>query len=225
MGFSLFPRIRELGLPAPKGVLQVGASYGQEMREFLENGVQAGLFIEPLPEPFAHLSSLCKQIPNYIAFNSLCTDESGRQYTFHVASNGGMSSSILPPAQHLVVNDYVSFPSTVELTSTTVDQVASFLRANGHAPVVDHLDLLFMDCQGAEYRILLGAGGMLRQVKYIYTEVMRNELYSGQVPFLNYCMHLDAMGFTLNDVYFDHPVQAGNALFIRKDLVAVPNAD
>jgi FkbM family methyltransferase len=224
MTFSLFPRIRELHLPMPQGVLQVGASYGQEMKEFLENGVRAGLFIEPLPEPFAHLSSICRQIPNYIAFNSLCTDESGRSYTFHVASNGGMSSSILPPAQHLVVNDYVSFPATVELTSTTVDQVTAFLRANGHGAVVDTLDLLYMDCQGAEYRILLGAGGMLRQVKYIYTEVMRGDLYTGQVPFLNYCMHLDAMGFTLNDVYFQHPEQAGNALFIRKDLVAVKTA-
>jgi FkbM family methyltransferase len=224
MGFALFPRLQELGLPAPHGVLQVGASYGQEIGDFLRNGVQAAVCIEPLPEPFAHLSSLCQQIPNYIALNTLCTDENGRSYTFHVASNGGMSSSILPPQTHLQVNEGVRFEREVSLVSCTLDHAAAFLRANGQAAVVDALDTLHMDCQGAEYRILMGAGGLLRQVKYIYTEVMRGDLYSGQVPFLTYCMHLDAMGFTLNDVYFEHPAQAGNALFIRKDLVAVQPA-
>jgi FkbM family methyltransferase len=224
MGFSLFPHLRELQLPAPQGVLQIGASYGQEIREFLENGVRAAVCIEPLPEPFAHLASMCRQIPNYLALNTLCTDENGRHYTFHVASNGGMSSSILPPQQHLAVYEAITFDRDVQLVSSTVDQIAAFLRSNGHGAVVDTLDTLYMDCQGAEYRILMGAGGMLRQIKYIYTEVMRGDLYAGQVPLLNYCMHLDAMGYTLNDLYFHHPGQAGNALFIRKDLVAVPRA-
>ena len=41
MPFSLFPRIAELHLPPPRGVMQVGASYGQEMNEFVDNGIVA----------------------------------------------------------------------------------------------------------------------------------------------------------------------------------------
>ena len=221
MHFSLFPHLRDLKLPAPVGVMQVGASYGQEMKEFLENGIRCGVFIEPLPEPFAHLSGLCKQIPNYVAVNTLCTDFIGGKHTFHVASNGGMSSSILSPSRHLQVHDYVKFPSTIELVSSTVDQVVAAMRNAGNGALIDHIDLLYMDTQGAEYRILLGASGLLPQIKYIYTEVMRGDLYANQVPFLTYCSHLDAMGFTLNDVYFSCPEQAGNALFIRKDVVGL----
>ena len=221
MGFPLFPTLRELNLPLPRGVLQIGASYGQEMREFLENGIQAGVFIEPLPEPFQHLSGLCKQIPNFVAVNTLCADEAGRSFVFNVASNGGMSSSILRPDQHLVVNEGVTFDAKMDIVSTTVDQVAGYLRQNGQAAVMDAIDLLYMDCQGAEYRILLGANGTLRQIKYIYTETMRGDLYAGQVPFLSYCSHLDAIGFTLNDLHFEHPAQAGNALFIRKDVLGL----
>lgn len=221
MSFSLFPTLRELGVPAPQGVLQIGASYGQEMNEFLENGVRAGVFVEPLPEPFAHLSGLCKKIPNYVAVNTLCADEAGRSFDFNIASNGGMSSSILKPDRHLAIYDSVRFERTVPIMSSTVDHVAAFLRGNGHAPVVDALDLLYMDCQGAEYRILLGANGMLRQVKYIYTEAMRGDLYAGQVPFLAYCSHLEAIGFTLNTMHFSHPEQAGNALFVRKDVIGL----
>ena len=97
MPFQLFQVIQELGLPRPRGVLQVGASYGQEMQWFVENGIQAGVFIEPLPEPFQALSRTCQQLPNFVAVNALCAEETGQRVSFHVASNGGMSSSMLKP--------------------------------------------------------------------------------------------------------------------------------
>lgn len=221
MDFRIFPTLKSLNLPPPTGVLQLGASYGQELQEFFDNGVRHGVFIEPLAAPYAHLAQLCRQVPNYVAVNTLCAEEAGRNYRFHVASNGGMSSSILEPGTHLAINPGVAFPETVELTSTTVDQVAAFLRANQHAATVDALDLLYMDCQGAEFKILQGAPAMLRQVKYIYTEVMRGGLYKDQVPFLHYCSFLEAVGFTLNDLHFDHPAQAGNALFVRRDVLGL----
>jgi FkbM family methyltransferase len=221
MDFKVFPTLASLNLPKPTGVLQLGASYGQELQEFFNNGVRAGVFIEPLAAPYAHLAGLCRQVPNYVAVNTLCADEAGRPFRFHVASNGGMSSSILEPGTHLQINPGVAFTETVEITSSTVDQVAAYLRANGQAAVVDQLDLLYMDCQGAEFKILQGAPAMLRQIKYIYTEVMRGDLYRNQVPFLHYCAFLEAVGFTLNDLHFDHPAQAGNALFVRKDVLGL----
>lgn len=222
MSFSLFPHLCELGLPAPIGVLQLGASYGQEMMEFAEGGIRAGVFVEPLPEPYEHLAGVCRQVPNFIAVNRLCSDVAGQSHTFHVASNHGMSSSILKPAHHLAVHSGVQFPATLELVSTTVDDVLAYLADNGRAAVANALDLLYMDCQGAEPRIVKGAARSLRQFKYIYSEVMRANLYEGQTPFLQYCQYLDDAGFTLNDVYFGWPDHSGNALFIRKDIAGVP---
>jgi FkbM family methyltransferase len=220
-GFSLFPTLAQMNLPAPRGVLQVGASYGQEMREFLSNGIRAGVFVEPLPQPHAHLVQVCSQIPHYLPVQALCAESVGQQHRFHVASNGGMSSSLLKPANHLRVNAHVSFPETVELSSTTVTELLAGLRREGQAAVVDSLDLLYMDTQGAEFKVLLGAVPVLQQFKYLYFEVMRNAMYEGQTPFLAYAHLLEALGFTLNNVYFCHPEQTGNALFVRKDLVRV----
>lgn len=220
-GFSLFPTLAQMGLPGPRGVLQVGASYGQEMNEFLSQGIQAGVFVEPLPQPFARLAAVCRQIPDFVAVQALCAEAEGQAHTFHVASNGGMSSSLLKPANHLRVNAHVSFPDTVPLQSTTVSRLLSNLRAQGQGALVDRLDLLYMDTQGAEFKVLLGAVPVLSQFKYLYFEVMRNDMYEGQTPFLAYCHLLEALGFTLNDVYFCHPEQTGNALFVRKDLVRV----
>ncbi|WP_158239214.1 FkbM family methyltransferase [Uliginosibacterium sp. TH139] len=220
MSLPLFDTIRALGLPAPAGILQVGASYGQEMQYFLENGIRAGLFIEPLAEPFAHLASVCRQVPGYIAMQALCADTSGQTHTFHVASNGGMSSSILKPAQHLQVFDYVKFPTSVELVSHTLDEVMAFVRESGHGDALDKLDTLYMDTQGAELRIMVGAPQTLRQINYIFTEVMRGEMYEKQASFQSVCAWLDVMGFTLNNVYFG-PGHTGDALFIRKSLLGL----
>lgn len=222
MSIDLFGILRDMKLPPPKGVLQVGASHGQEMKMFLDHGVSAGVFIEPLKEPYDHLANLCRQIPNYVAVQSLCTDESGKPYTFHLASNGGQSSSILKPARHLKEFDYVTFDATTELVSNTLDDVTLFLRNNGHPQVVDALDLLYMDTQGAELRILMGANRTLKNIKYIFTEVMRAELYEGQANFLQFCGFLDAVGFSLNNMYFTQ-AHAGDALFIRKDVLGIQN--
>lgn len=216
----LFATLKALGLPAPRGILQVGASYGQELPYFLKNGVGYGLFIEPLPEPFAHLSEQCRRLPGYVALQALCTDQTGKDYTFHVASNGGMSSSILKPANHLKVFDSVEFPTTLQLTSNTLDHVVAFISQSGYGETVRHLDTLYMDTQGAEMSILLGGHETLRQINYIFTEVMRAELYEKQVPFQTMCAWLDAQGFTLNNLYFGAG-HAGDALFIRKDILGM----
>ncbi len=223
MDFKLFPTLAALGVPKPRGVLQIGASYGQELQEFVDNGLRAGVFVEPLPVPYKRLAESCMKVQNFIAVNALCTDVEGRSYQFNVADNDGMSSSILTPNEHLKVFDQVTFSETTNLVSTTVDSIASQLKQRGFQSALECLDLLYMDCQGAEYRILLGANATLSQINYIYMEVMRGSLYLGQVPFLTYCNHLEAVGFTLNDVHFQHPGHWGNALFIRKSLLGLTN--
>lgn len=95
MKLNVFQVIKDLGLPPPKGVLQVGASTGQEMATFLQNGITAGIFIEPLSEPFNVLSKTCMNLPGFVAVNALCSDETGQKVTFHVASNGGQSSELI----------------------------------------------------------------------------------------------------------------------------------
>jgi FkbM family methyltransferase len=218
MSINLFEIVNGLGLPAPQGVLQVGASYGQEMKHFLDNGITSGVFIEPLKAPFDHLASMCRQLPNFVAVQALISDSSAKPETLHIASNGGMSSSILRPTKHLQLHDTVSFDSTIAIQSNTLDEVIGFLDSNGHATATSNLSLLYMDTQGAELKILMGANHTLKSMRYIFTEVSRTDLYEGMIPFLTFCTYLDAIGFSLNNVYFNQ-YQQGDALFIRKDLM------
>ena len=218
MSIDLFKTIHDLGLPPPKGILQVGASYGQEIGHFVQQGIQHGLFIEPLAEPFAHLSGLCKQIPGFIAVNTLCTDESGKEYSFHIADNGGMSSSILKPKNHLTVFDTVKFTGEQRIKSNTLDEVIDFVQSCGHE--TRSLNTLYMDTQGSELKILMGGNKTLKQIDYIFTEIMRGELYEGQYSLTLLSAWLEAAGFSLNNAYFGRG-NAGDALFIRSSLLGL----
>jgi FkbM family methyltransferase len=220
MPFQLFDVIRDLGLPAPRGVLQVGASYGQEMGWFVDNGIQAGVFIEPLPEPFAVLSQSCRQRPNFVAVNALCAETTGERVNFHVASNGGMSSSMLAPKNHLQEFDFVRFDQQVELVSNRLDHVIAFLRANGHGAACDALDLLYMDTQGAELRVLRGAGPVLEGINVVLTEVTRNQMYDGAPALGELMAFLEPQGFTLNNINFDRH-HHGDALFVRRHALRI----
>jgi FkbM family methyltransferase len=220
MQFQPFDTLKALGLPAPRGVLQVGASYGQEMNWFVENGIGAGVFIEPLPEPFGVLSRTCMQRPHFVAVNALCAEESGQRVSFHVASNGGMSSSMLAPANHLTEFDFVRFDQTVELTTHRLDDVVAFLEHNGHGTACAALDFLYMDTQGAELKVLKGAGQVLQRINSIVTEVTRNRMYEGTPSLNELIAFLEPMGFTLNNVNFDKH-HHGDALFVRNRALGI----
>lgn len=97
MDTILFEILRNADLPHPRGILQVGASYGQELDAFREAKIKAVILVEPLPEPFVHIAEQCKKLPGFIAVNALCSDAAGQPHQFYVSSNGGQSSSILKP--------------------------------------------------------------------------------------------------------------------------------
>jgi FkbM family methyltransferase len=220
MSNVLFDILNDAGLPPPVGILQIGASYGQEFESFKAAGVKACVLVEPLPQPFAYISELCKQTPGFVAFNALCSDSSGERHTFHVASNGGQSSSIMKPKLHLEMFDYVKFEETVELISTTADDIMRFLELNGYHGITKQIDTLYMDVQGAEFKVLLGAPRTLKDVKYIFTELIRGDLYENAVSLANYCALLDTQGFTLNYLKFNKYHHA-DMLFVRKTALSL----
>jgi FkbM family methyltransferase len=220
MSTNLFSLLSNLELPLPRGILQVGASYGQELEDFIGHGIKKALLIEALPEPFEHISQICQKTPGYIAFNGLCSEASGIEHVFHIASNGGQSSSILKPIKHLEIFDFVKFEEEIRLRSTTVDDIIQFLIQNNYSSITDDLDTLYMDVQGAEFKVLLGSPRTLKQINYIYTEFIRGNLYQDTLPIESYCALLDAHGFTLNNLNFNKFHHA-DVLFIRKDLLSL----
>ncbi len=152
-----------------KGVVQVGCHFGQEMEEYISHGIKNMVFIEPCENAFNTVSKKVGAIEGIKLFNCACGDfESESEPMYAESTNQGMSNSLLKPKVHLTQHKEVIFDHTETVMVRRLDNL-EFDRSL--------YNLLNMDCQGFEDRVLKGASETLKHIDYIYTEVNRLEMY------------------------------------------------
>jgi FkbM family methyltransferase len=83
---------------------------------------------------------------------------------------------------------------------------------------VKAIDLLWMDLQGAELKALKGLGELIRQVRFIYTEVEYQELYSGQALFPQVDRYLAEHDFRIHRQMYIRNRCYGNLLYVNNAL-------
>lgn len=127
------------------------------------------------------------------------------------------TNSLLPNADN--VEQYISYGMHDPVSSheVPVKTIAQFLEEKQ----IERIDVLKMDTQGYEYRVLQGAAEFLStdSIPFIYSEVLFVPLYKGQVNFENLRLFLVAKGYRLFSFYNEHKDEDGNvkwadALFI-----------
>jgi FkbM family methyltransferase len=202
----------------PTGIIHVGANNGQEVPSFRASGARPVLLFEPLAEPFANLERACAGAEEFYPIRACLADVADRTVPFHVASNGGKSSSYLPPAEHVAIAPNVTFDRVETMTTETLDRaVAKLVRERGIDPA--RLDYIGLDTQGSEMDILRGGQETLARAKCVYTEVNFGNLYRGDTGLYDAIALMRGWGF---DLY--HLAMAGrgwgDALFLRRGAVA-----
>ena len=164
---------RDKVLRTASGVIHVGANTGQERDMYARYNLHV-VWVEPIPAAFEELQRNLVHLPRQRGLNALLTDQDGQELTFHIANNGGASSSILDLAEHRSVWPDVVYVDQIRLTSQTLP---SLLRKEGIP--IEQFDVLTLDTQGSELLILKGAAPLLRVFRYIKTEVADFEAYAG----------------------------------------------
>jgi len=155
------------------GIIHVGANEGQERKLYDQYGLNV-LWVEALDEAFHVLVENLAGFPKQRAIQCLVTDRDDGEYTFHVASNAGASSSIFDLHMHRDIWPEVTYTTKTKMKSKTL---VGLLRDEGLEPSA--YDALVMDTQGSELLILEGAASCLGGFKYIQTEVADFEAYKG----------------------------------------------
>ena len=153
------------------GVIHVGANHGQE-RELYEIHNLNVLWIEPIPEVFDQLKINIANHPKQRALQALITDVDDKDYDFHIANNGGASSSLLDLKLHKDLWPGVEYTATTTLKSCTLTTLLKREQIE-----INAYSALIMDTQGSELMILKGALSLLDHFEYIQVEVPDFESY------------------------------------------------
>jgi FkbM family methyltransferase len=156
-----------------ESILHVGANEGQERLNYQWEGASPCFYVEPVREVFETLKQNVSTMPWHFAIEAVCSDVEGQEIAFHVASNGGQSSSFLELGRCAVLHPEIRYTSVELMTTTTVDRLIE-----KHSPRRVP-NLFIIDTQGADLHVLRGARRSLPCVDGVFIEVSEQPLYAG----------------------------------------------
>lgn len=186
-----------------KGVLHIGAHWGEEDSVYDDLGISNRIYFEPLNKNYSVLSS--RLLNKWKCIKTALGNQVG-DITMNVEeANNGQSSSILSPGTHLHQYPHIKFNSKEIVPITKLDLI-SFER--------DVMNFINIDVQGYELEVFKGATETLKTVDYIMTEVNRDEVYVGCAKVNELDSFLNNYGFRRLETTWDG-ITWGDAFYAK----------
>lgn len=165
---------------------------------------------EANPKLFSDLTKRFKANKNIILHNNILSDSVG--LTKFCVSDYFPSGSILEPTDWLIriCGDKVKVKEVIDLPAVTLDSV------------LDHADIMKLDVQGAELKVLKGSINLLRTIKVVILEVLFVDYYKEQPLFFDLHSFMCEQNFQMFGLYnlstcIDGNLVAADALFFNLD--------
>jgi FkbM family methyltransferase len=201
-----------------RGVIEVGASIGEEIPEWEKFKIPKQIFIEPLAELFEILENRSKQQihkPDVKCFNIALSNFDGES-DFHLSTGSTCSSSLLDFSKEAI--KYGLTLQTSEVRKVKVSKLDSLIELEKIS--LPDYNLLFIDVQGNEFNLIKGAKKSLSSFDFIFCEVNFISLYNDSVLWKNFQPFMSENGFKLINLrnLMGSQGAQGEALFFRKDL-------
>lgn len=187
---KLFELMHVFGLPV-RSILHVGANMGQERFHYAASGANPCIYVEPIDQVFAILSQNLQELPGHLAVQAVCSDKAGETIQFNIASNEGQSSSMFALGEHARLHPEIGYTASQEMVTTTVDRVIAGLQLAALPNV------MVIDTQGADLKVLRGAVQTLAQVDAIFVEISEDPLYEGGCTHEEITAFLRPLGFRM----------------------------
>lgn len=194
----------------PTGVLHVGASTGQEAKDYYDNGIKRTIWIEAIPKVYRKLCDNIRSKPNAVAINACVTDKDGEILTFNISNNEAQSSSIFELGTHANVHPEVRYIRNIQVRTFRIDNLFEKKCFR-----IEDYTFLNLDIQGAELLALKGMGDMLNKVQFVYCEVNKEELYKGCPLVDDITAYLAQYGFKQVELDWCGNFGWGDAFYIK----------
>lgn len=192
-----------------RGIIHVGAHYGEEVLEYHKHYIKNIMLIEPCTPAFNILKNKFGSHHHIKLFHCACAAVDGEAEMFTETANKGQSNSLLQPSRHLQHYPDIKFTGKEKVKVMRLDNIMKMI------PVPEHYNLLNMDVQGAEGAVIIGGKETLSHIDYVYTEVNEDsaQLYRNATKITD----LDELLKDFQRVETSWTAQGwGDALYIRK---------
>lgn len=207
----------EKTVSAVQGIVIVGGYLGFEIDRILKNYPNAEIHVFEASLRYFHL--LSKRFAGnsrVFCYNYAVSDENGTAL-FHETTIEG-TGSLLPIKTHKDDQTWIApnaYPS--ERYSVSTVTLDSFTPLAGRP-----IDLLWVDVQGAEMKILKGAKQTLQRCRALFLEVcMYKTMYEGQCKMSDLEAHLQEHDFYLAGIGLCHSGNStGNTMWLRANSVS-----
>lgn len=150
-----------------RGVIHIGAHYGQEYEDYVKLGVSEMMFFEPIKENYQKLHKHLIDSPEIKTYNVALGNETGSKMMF-VERVKGQSCSVLEPKTHLKLHPHIKFTEMEEVVMMKLDSIIFDRRK---------YNMINIDVQGYELEVFKGSVETLKSIDTIYTEVNFEEVY------------------------------------------------
>jgi FkbM family methyltransferase len=189
-----------------RGVIHVGAHYGQEYEDYINNfgeGIKTHWF-EPLEEPYTKLVDKLSYDSNAKTYKIALSEERGNAKIHVDSGNEGQSSSLLKPVMHKEIFSHITFERTEEVEVARLDDFN-----------ISDCNVLVLDVQGNELAVLKGGLKTLESIDYVFTEFNTVEMYEGCPSLEDIDTILIPLGFERVQTWFTQN-HWGDAFYLRK---------
>jgi len=196
----------------PTGVFHIGASTGQEAKDYFDSSVENVVFIEAIPDVYEQLVRHLGQYPRMVAINECIADIDGKEMTFHISNNEAQSSSLLELDYHKTDHPDVYFTKDIQVKTKRIDTLLKERKIN-----LDNYNFLNIDLQGAELMALKGIGEELHKVNYAYLEVNKKHEYKDCPLLSDIDSYMDYFGFKRVELEWCGGFSWGDAFYIKNN--------
>jgi FkbM family methyltransferase len=198
LGHDLLRDLKTILGRDPRCIIDGGAHVGQTALDFADAFPEARIFsFEPAPDTFAELCRNTQPYPNIKPINAALGEENSVA-VLHV-NNDSQTNSLLEiseEAHQWLPAEKIEMLRTVEVPVYSLDQ---FVRDQVAQPV----DLLKLDVQGYEFKVLRGAATLLAQASLplVYLEICFVSYYQEQTSLPELYRLLYDYGYRLVSIY------------------------
>lgn len=189
-------------------IFDVGASDGSSIHDFKKIFPASIIHsFEPYPTAYSNLTNTAKQYSDVYTHN-LALSDNNLPSIFFVNKSKATNSLLKPVVTNSFIDKHAIPETQIEVKQNTLDNIV--LEKN-----ISFIDILKIDVQGGELKVLEGAQNTLSQkkVKYILTEIWFLAGYERQPLYHDIASYLSNFGFKPFGIYNIHYREDGHFLW------------